>query len=582
MKRVFQFLSLCLILSLVMIEALAVGAEPLTQKLTPGHIGSYRSVHSAFHANYKLSNRDFQVKLAKKPSGWTVLVTKWQSEGEEVVVEELNFDLKQQQLYPESKILVSGTWEVPEFRTTEAYLYDRQIYYGYDGWAYDVIDVEGIFSSKIDSTIYALAKALESIASNDLTWKGVEMSAFVKYQRKAIKEFERLEEISPDFQTMVGPSSVALGNAHMHLFLTLLWLVGESEAVASLPNHSIYDPNFLSAAKLMLSSCPPNSILFTNGDNDTYPLLYAQAHQGCRQDVRIVNASMLNIAAYAESMRRPFLKSPSLELNLELSEPTCNYAVFGDQESEITVLDMLSHFQGGMEEYRNDKSTITTLPSRKFYIEINGERVYTEDPPNWFLRLGDILMIDLVASNFELHPICFAMTMGQNHSFASNTVQTGLIHQLTAPSLVTESSMNVVGTLSWFEEALPLPKIPLRINSGDATGDNLLFVAGKLAESLVESNEFTDTERVVIATLESFPVNNPSKAHFYLLDAAVATDLREVALVWCADWAANLYSREEESREWLSEALTYWLSSLAAGGLDESLERLLIERGVEW
>lgn len=97
-------------------------------------------------------------------------------------------------------------------------------------------------------------------------------------------------------------------------------VVLSAPVIMGMQNFDDHSRNGITAARdyaiNILESCQPNSIIFTYGDNDTYPVWYAQEVEGIRRDVRVINLSLIAVDWYIESQRRKVNDSPPIKMSI--------------------------------------------------------------------------------------------------------------------------------------------------------------------------------------------------------------------------------------------------------------------------
>ena len=213
----------------------------------------------------------------------------------------------------------------------------------------------------------------------------------------------------------------------------------------------------LDSAINFLESCEPNAILFTVGDNDTFPLWYAQEVEGIRRDVRVSCLSLLSGDWYINQMRNKVYESDPLPISLRpdqyrATNREVTYLIEQPNMKENVDLkdlfDILSTHEEQL-QFTNEGDKINYFPTKNFSIRVDTimarksgivpERYRDSIVPAINFKVNqdvitrnDLLVLDIIAQNNWKRPIYFSSAVASEalQGLSDYIVQEGLAYRL--------------------------------------------------------------------------------------------------------------------------------------------------------
>jgi len=161
----------------------------------------------------------------------------------------------------------------------------------------------------------------------------------------------------------------------------------------------------------LLQSCAPNAILFTNGDNDTFPVWYLQDVEGIRRDVRVANLSLINTPWYSKQLknREPY---GTAKIDMRFTDEQLDEIKPTRWESQLVTIPVPK------DVYKQFGVSDTAFTNR-------GSITWKMDPTINFgdiqaIRYQDIMVKEIIESNNWKRPVYFAVTGGDDSKIGLN------------------------------------------------------------------------------------------------------------------------------------------------------------------
>ena len=295
-----------------------------------------------------------------------------------------------------------------------------------------------------------------------------------------------------------------------------------------------------------LESCDENAIIFTNGDNDTFPLWYAQEVEGIRTDVRVCNTSYLQTDWYIDQMKRQAYDSEPLPITwtkAQYIQGTRNYARIVNRMPQIDLGLALEMVRSDDPRYKRIAGTTIQdedlIPSEKLIYKVDSATVMRNNA----ISLSDtsrllqemvidlsgktsitkeaITILDMLHTNNWERPMYFAITVDANQYVRLDPFlqRTGLTYRIT-PIIAkgTDESVdyrpidtdkmydNVMNKFKWGGVDKPGVYLDENVMTQCKNYRGALF--GELAFALIEEDKIEKAIAVLDKSMQVFPAEN--------------------------------------------------------------------------